>query len=184
MMQSLAIAKYFLLDLLFPIECLGCGEAGTYMCAACFAKIPIEETFICPACNRPSFEGATCGDCRTKRGLDGLIAAASYDTALVRRLVTGYKYRFIKDLAEPMAHLLLKRLVTHAFSVFYRKDVILVPVPLSPKRLRHRGFNQAHEIARIVARQTGLAVRYDVFVRTVNTHPQVEMESRDERLKN
>ncbi|MDP3963622.1 MAG: ComF family protein [bacterium] len=176
--------KNFLLDLLFPVECLGCGTAGTYLCAACFAKIPIEEAFICPMCARPSFEGATCAACYKKRGLNGLIAAAAYDAVLVRRLVTGCKYRFVKDMAEPMAHLILKRLASHAFSVFYRKDILLVPVPLSPRRLRHRGFNQADEIARIVARQANVAVSTEALVRVSNTHPQVEMESRGERRDN
>lgn len=183
-MMAFASVKSFLLDLLFPVECLGCGLAGTYLCVGCFTGIPIEEAFTCPLCTKPSFEGAACGDCRKKRGLDGLIAAASYDTALVRRLVVGCKYRFIKDFAEPMALLAVKRLAAHAFSVLYRKDTVLIPVPLSQKRLRQRGFNQAGEIALRVGAACGLKARTDILRRTYDTHPQVEMESREDRLKN
>ena len=52
-----------------------------------------------------------------------------------------------------------------------RVDVI-VPMPLSAARLSERGFNQAHEIARVVGRATGTEVAGDLCRRVLETPPQ------------
>jgi ComF family protein len=52
-----------------------------------------------------------------------------------------------------------------------RVDLVL-PIPLSEARLRERGFNQAWEIARRVARGLGRPACSDVLIRTVHTPPQ------------
>ena len=177
-------AKKFLLDLLFPIVCLGCGVAETYLCAACFAKIPLQESFVCPGWLTPSFENAVCAACRKKVKIDGLIAASFYDSALLRRLIFAYKYKFVKPLAVPLAQLILKAIAAHAYSLFHRGDLVLIATPLSKRRERWRGFNQAGEIARILANTLSLPLAGDVLLRTRDTLPQVETESRQERLDN
>lgn len=182
---SLAVSiKDFLLDLVFPIECLGCGVYGTYLCAACFARIPIFETPVCPMCNAPSFENTTCKNCRKTTKLNGIIAATLYTVPLVRRLITLLKYRFVKPLAVPMAQLILKHLTEHNYALFARRDLVLVPLPLSKRRLRSRGFNQAEEIAMQLASLLSIAVAEHTLIRMRNTLPQTETESRTERLQN
>src|SRR3989344_3142287 len=122
-----ASTKDFLLDLIFPIECLGCGIYGTYLCAPCFARVPITEAPICPMCNAPSFENTTCKNCKKTTKLNGVIAATLYTVPLVRRLITLLKYRFVKPLAVPMAQLILKHLAEHNSALFARRDTVFVP---------------------------------------------------------
>lgn len=184
MAYALAAAGNFLLDLFFPIECFRCGIAGTYLCAGCFAAIPIQESFVCSVCMRPSFEDATCADCRKRTKLNGLISACAYETPLVRRLIIAYKYKFVRCLATPLAQLIAKRLSLHNYSVFHRKDVVLVPVPLSPRRERWREFNQAREIALMLSNLLGVPLDDTTLRRTRNTTPQTETASRKERLEN
>ncbi len=176
--------KIFLLDLLFPIECLGCGIPGTYLCALCFTKIPLQEAFVCPVCAGPSFEHATCTQCTKRTKLDGLIAASFYDAPLLRRLLVAYKYKFVKPLALPLAQLIIKCLALHDYSLFHRNDLVLVPVPLSKRRESWRGFNQAREIAILLAEFLQLPLCDNMLLRTRNTVPQTETTSRKERLEN
>ena len=59
----------------------------------------------------------------------------------------------------------------------------LVPVPLSAERLRQRGYNQAWELARPLARRLGLHARADVLTRPVHLAGQAEQDRReDERV--
>lgn len=59
----------------------------------------------------------------------------------------------------------------------------LVPVPLHPQRLRERGFNQALEIARPLARQLKVPMAVNALQRRVNKPPQASLAWRD-RLVN
>ena len=42
--------KNFVLDLLFPVECLGCGKEKVWLCEDCLASIPININFKCSNC--------------------------------------------------------------------------------------------------------------------------------------
>ena len=59
----------------------------------------------------------------------------------------------------------------------------IVPMPLHPARLRERGFNQALELARCVAKETGIALLPDICKRTRNTATQTGL-SWKERERN
>ena len=64
-----------------------------------------------------------------------------------------------------------------------KDDHLIVPVPLSPKRLRQRGFNQSLFLAKHVARATGIPVDYMSLRRSKDTQPQ-SLLKRDDRKKN
>ena len=64
-----------------------------------------------------------------------------------------------------------------------RADIVM-PVPLSTKRLRERGFNQAGEIAYPIARLNNILYADDCLVRTRNTLKQTELQGRLERVSN
>jgi ComF family protein len=49
---------------------------------------------------------------------------------------------------------------------------VLVPVPLHPRRLRERGFNQSELLAHALGRRSGLVVAPDALVRRKETPPQ------------
>jgi ComF family protein len=185
MVGFLRASKNFVLDLLFPIECLGgCGTQETYLCAACFAKVPIKESFECPVCRRPSFEDQVCANCPKKYPLSGVIAATFYEEGPVRNIILGLKYKFIKPLAENAASILLKKLAVHDHSLFRRSDLVLVPVPISAQRYNWRGFNQADEITRVLAQKLGEEFVGDALSRPKNTRAQADQESRQDRLSN
>ena len=79
------------------------------------------------------------------------------------------------------AELLARRVRHHQLP---QPDLIL-PVPLSVERLAERGFNQAMEIARPLARRLGVPVR-DEAVRLRHTPPQASlpMDERHHNIRN
>jgi len=93
-----------------------------------------------------------------------------------RELITGLKYEGRRRLASTAALLAC----LHARSLPGPGD-LLVPVPLSPRRARERGYNQAHLLARALAEHTGARCR-QVLARD-ERGPQVGL-SRGERRRN
>jgi len=103
----------------------------------------------------------------------------------VRRLVFACKYRFVRDIAEPLALLMIKSLAEHSYSFLRLKNLAIVPVPLSSGRERWRGFNQSLEIAKQVARVLGVPIAgKEALGRARSATPQVEVEHRADRFKN
>lgn len=169
-----------LLDVLFPIECLGCRREGSYCCAQCLARIPRLTNSACPFCSRRSTIGTTCRGCHSDHSLDGVFAAAPYDHPFVQRTIKAMKYQSIDTLASPLGELLASsvRSVPELFRWFVDQAFILVPIPLHKHRLRERGFNQAERLAEIVRRQLGFPLRSDLLIRVRDTTPQVELKQR------
>ena len=67
-------------------------------------------------------------------------------------------------------------------SGFFDDIDLIIPVPLSKKKLRQRGYNQSDYIARGISEVTNIPLRTDCIVRTVDTDTQTH-KSQDERWK-
>ena len=85
--------------------------------------------------------------------MDGVWAPVAY-TGPARDVVRALKFRGAWRVADAMA----AAVVASAPVGWLGGDVVLVPVPLHPARLRSRGFNQAERLAQGVSRRTGLPV--------------------------
>lgn len=68
-------------------------------------------------------------------------------------------------------------------SGFFDGIDLIIPVPLSRKRYRQRGYNQSDYIAQGISEVTHIALRTDCLVRTVDTDTQTH-KSQEERWKN
>jgi ComF family protein len=163
--------------MLFGGSCFLCrGAAEDILCAQCDADLPRLRQALCPRCALPSPGGAVCGRCLTQPPrFDATIAALAYRFP-ADALVQALKFRGELALAP-----LLGDLLAGSFSC---RDVdCVVPVPLSSARLRERGYNQALEIARHVARATGTRLAAELCERARDTPPQTELAPA-ERAKN
>ncbi len=142
-----------LLDFLFPSRCVGCGLRGVDLCERCRGGIRPLEAASCPRCGRPSRLGGLCASCGRYDGpLAGIRAASAYDGVL-RRAIHSFKYRQRRTLAEPLALLLEHELARRPLLID-----LLVPVPLHPRRLAERGYNQSALLAVHLARGLGASV--------------------------
>lgn len=187
----------FILDLLFPIYCIGCSAEGEWICSECFEKIELLKKQACPICGVESKTGARCFNCRAKTELDGVIAATAYfvkdrKESLAKKAIHFFKYRFVKDLAGPLAAIISRQIKNRQVvkiekTFIFGPDMnnkLIVPVPLHPKRFRWRGFNQAELLAEDIAKYFDLPLEKSALARQKNNIPQVEVRDRRERMEN
>jgi len=107
--------KNFLLDILFPIKCLGCGieleneePEKRWICPECLSKIKARREQVCPVCEQFSEGGRTHYKCKKETALDGLWVAAEYKHQAVSEAIHKFKFNFIKDISFPLALILIK----------------------------------------------------------------------------
>lgn len=85
-----------------------------------------------------------------------------------RHLITQFKFGQWPTLGAPLSRLLAQAVHQRP----HRVDLVL-PVPVSPERLRERGYNQAWVLARHTARSLALPARADALVR-VSQHQRLK----------
>ncbi len=159
---------------LWPTRCLACGEPGLPgrdICAPCTAGLPWNRV-ACPQCALPLPAPApACGQClRKPPPLHTTLAACIYGAPLDRWLP---RFKFHDDLA---AGRLLAQLMAQAMETAPRPQA-LVPIPLHRARLRSRGYDQALELAKPLARALGLPLQARGLLRTRATNAQSELDA-------
>ena len=166
--------KNFGLDLLFPLQCLGCQREGNLLCAQCRDGLDKLNPPCCTVCAQPSAR-SLCNWCRRNPlAIDG-IRAPYLMQGPVQEAIRSLKYRGVRAAAPELAQYMTHRRIT---------GDLLVPVPLHPRRLRSRGYNQSALLARELGKLTGLAVDERLVFRTRDTPPQVQAASREQRRSN
>ena len=163
-----------LIDLIFPKKCINCRRFGEFICADCFAKIRYSDSLQCPVCGRPALNGMTHPGCSNRYSLDGAISVVAYN-GIVKKLIYQFKYNpHLSKLADTMGELMVEGLSQNeSFYAFVEKyEPVLIPIPLSAKRLRERGYNHAELLASYVAKYFKLKAVRNVLSRTKDTKPQ------------
>lgn len=173
-------------------RCPGCGAllppgaAGDAVCPACAAALAPRRGGYCPRCGEmtddPDGPVALCPTCRASgRAWDELAFHARY-AGLVRELILDFKFRGRLGRGRLLGGLLVAACRRRAFPAAGAPDMLL-PVPLHPRRLAWRGFNQSLELAKVVGRALAVPVRADGLCRIRYTTPQSQL-SGAERLGN
>ena len=166
-------ALHDLLDRVWPGHCLACGETADAgdLCPACRHALPRNRS-ACARCGLPMAVPAdACADClRHPPPLTATVAAFRYDAPFDRLLP---RFKFHEDLAAG-------RVCSRAMAAIVREAArpdALVPVPLHRARLRRRGFDQALELAKPLARELALPLRTDLLRRVRDTAPQSRLDA-------
>ncbi len=174
--RLLARGRSLFLDLLFPPRCGGCGARGAWLCATCLAQIAPLAAPLCGRCGRPLAAGARaaalCRSCRAGelRALDWARAAYPFVGPL-REAIHRFKYGQERARAAQLG-LLLHPLLAALPPTVANAVPRVVPVPLAAARRRERGYNQAEELARVLAGSSDLPLDRQL-VRVRATRPQV-----------
>lgn len=169
-------------DWIFPRRCLlcRCWNSGT-LCSGCEVSFPWISSASCVTCARP-FEGAEkdhlCGDCLEKPApFERLLALGIYRGGL-HDLIGRLKYQGEERIALYFGDWLAEKIQKEANPI----DLI-IPVPLHPKRLRQRGFNQSARLAQRLAKR--LKLDWDpLLVKRVRETPSQTGLSAEERGRN
>ncbi len=151
----------------------GAGSGDTLLCPDCRHALPELGRPRCPVCALPAPGGAVCGAClKSPPAFDATIAIWRYGFP-VDKLVQSLKYEHRLALAGFLAQSML--------AGERPPGDLVIPLPLSPLRLVERGFNQAVEIARPLARALGLPLVVDACRRTRETLPQASLPWKQRR---
>lgn len=159
---------------LFPAECKLCDQPLTTVsrlpvCRPCLTKV---EGFKSQTCCR-------CGELLTVSGVNECVSCKAapppFVTAIalgpyegnLRGLIHLLKYDGVRHAAH-----VLGRSLANVVAVQVPRDAIVVPAPLYRSRHRERSFNQAEEIADVVAKTAGMKLSRFAMVRTRNTESQ------------
>lgn len=163
---------------LLPLRCLLCGAAGADgvdLCPGCIAELPRNRS-CCARCALPlASAAAECGRCqRRPPPWDAAWAPFRYGWPLDR---LESRFKFAAELAAG-----------RVLSALWQREPmpaslpsLLLPVPLHTARLRQRGYNQALELAKPLARAYGLSLRHDLLLRQRATGAQTELDARERR---
>ncbi len=166
-----------------PCSCAVCGaDSESAMCNGCRAQFFANRRHRCSCCAIPLADeaAAVCGAClKHPPAFDATVAAADY-AAPVDQLVLALKFGNRLALAPLLAHLLHD---TCREASPGDEPTHLTAVPLGPRRLVERGFNQALEIARPLSRSLGARLDARIIVRQRDTHAQALLHP-DERHRN
>ena len=175
-----------LLRQLLPAHCALCGMAADEaLCTECAEQFfgAAAHPARCPRCANPlpaagGVLSVLCGACQSALpAFDATIVAADY-AAPVDQLVLQLKFAQRLALAPLMASLLRDAVLRSPGFVL---PALLCPVPLGPQRLAQRGYNQALEIARPLARHLGIALHPRLLTRTRDTAAQSSVAPQQRR---
>ena len=162
-----------LLTLAYPQICHVCAEsvetsAGGVVCAKCWraARLFSSGETLCAKCSaflqaKPASHETFCRHC-DEHFYDAARAVGFYETALATSILHLKQAPFVAKT--------LRKLFISAFenSPFRDADLI-IPVPLSKKRLLERGFNQAEVLAEILAEEFALEIDDQSLARRIHT---------------
>lgn len=177
----------FILDILFPKQCLNCNAWGLYICKSCSNLIPTNINQRCIICQHPSKFGFTHQSCKTKDCPDRLITIFTYKNKLVTKIISTAKLSLIWELFIELSGLAVDRLCLEnkeRKEVVQSKlhDFVLCPIPITNKTRRFRGFNQSQVIARVFSANFNLVI--DQILIKPDSTKQQKLLNRIERQKN
>lgn len=147
------------------------SRAEDYICKTCFNQIWRIESPYCQYCGRPLGNLEHCLQCQTETF--NFTSARSWGvyTGVLRQMIHLFKFAKQPYLGAWFAQHMLKDIdMAHLYHGF-----ILVPVPLHPRRLLVRGFNQAGILCESLSKQSGMQW-VDLLYRKTNTPSQTTLE--------
>lgn len=165
-----------------PAVCVLCKHyhsSRDSLCTQCMQQLkPLPCGCLRCALPLPLDQAGLCGQCIQKYpAIDQVICAYEYQHPL-RFLIHAFKYRQALNLTHLMAQLMM-----HAQSSITHAPQCLVPMPLHPKKIRMRGFNQSQVLARSLGKMMNVPVRTRMCSKVKVTAPQAQL-SAEERQKN
>ncbi len=160
------------------------GRRG--FCDLCLSEVHWIAPPFCSVCGTPFISGESeshpCGGCLTHRKYFGIARALAAFEGSLQGAIHRWKYEGKTHLTPFFAEWMAEGLNRYWKLPFLD---LLIPVPLHPRRLRERGFNQALLLAEALSRRTGIPVLKTILKKKKPTLPQVNLSGaeREKGLK-
>lgn len=163
---------------LLPFTCLLCGtlsDRNQDLCQSCYQDLPLAK-HSCLKCAIPISTIGICGQCLQKTPpLDKTYALFLYQNPITK-LILELKFNQAIVNARVLGELLTEKIQTTWYKINPLPDVI-IPIPLHASRLKERGFNQALEIARPIAKALKLPLSIHSCIRVKPTAAQATLHA-------
>ena len=157
----------WIINLIFPIKCLGCGLSDTMLCEQCLSTVRRSTPISDP----------------------NIIAVSSYKDRLIKKALWLLKFHNRQIVAKSFGKQMYDELITElsdrtTFEHFI--NPLIIPAPISRKRLHDRGYNQALLLAIEIAKHSGgsFVVESNALKKIQETDRQAMIKERTKRLNN
>jgi competence protein ComFC len=160
-----------ILDIVFPVKCILCGKTGADLCLSCLKDSPPAE----------------------RESAKWIFPLYDYRHPVIKKSLWLLKYKGKKRLVSVFAEILYEKILEELSDLSVMENfhnAILIPIPLSPKRYRERGYNQAELICGELVKINNLCHGVDfelennILTKSKNTEHQARIKDRRARLKN
>jgi ComF family protein len=167
-----------LLSVFFPHLCAGCQQplikGENHICTDCVVNLPFTDHY---RHEDNAVEKLFWGRARVNAAMSLLYFNKGNR---VQRLLHQLKYKNNQEVGLMLGHLLGSKIKLSRR--FIGVDVV-IPVPLHPKKLKKRGYNQSEFIAKGIAEELGIPISTTMLTRSINNPTQTN-KSRFERFEN
>ncbi len=156
------------LNLLFPTTCIGCHIKNEMLCIDCIKKIDQSERKI---------EG-------------NILAVFNYKDIVIKKVIWELKYHNKRYLGEKLGELLYEYLIEDISEIkmdISGRSIFVIPTPISKKKTKLRGYNQAYMIAAGFCKKGGIndfELKNNIVYKKIDTIPQAKITNRKRRLEN
>src|ERR1035437_8179055 len=176
-----------ILNIVFPAKCILCGKNGADLCLICLSNSPVAEP----------------------ENTNWIFPLYNYHHPSIKKSLWLLKYKGKKRLAKIFAEVIYDKILEELSELSVMENFtnsILIPIPLSPKRYRERGYNQAEliceEIIKISktryltpplaplssnlerGRDEVFTLETNILIKPKKTEHQARIKDRRTRLKN
>lgn len=159
--------KKFILEILFPTKCLGCGIKEEILCDNCIQKIHIAE----------------------RETDQNILAVFDYRDETIKKAIWELKYHHKRYLGEKLGQLLYEFLIEDISDLRIGvpgRSIYIIPVPISNNKTKIRGYNQSLAIAKGFCAKLDkvFELKNKIVCKKIDNAPQAKISNKKQRLEN
>lgn len=158
--------KDFFFNTILPTKCICCNIKNEVFCDNCINKIDRDE----------------------KNTDSNIITLFDYQDPIIKQAIWELKYRHKKYLGQKLGSILLQSNLEYISEISsMRKEIIVIPIPISKKKLRFRGYNQSESIARGFCKESNspqFILKTQIVKKIKDNIPQAKLTNKKRRLEN
>lgn len=160
-----------ILNIVLPTDCISCGKRGQDLCLECLSGFPITE----------------------RESASWIFPFFDYRHIPIKKSIWLLKYKGKKRLAYIFATVMYEKIIEELSDLKILNNFnnpILIPIPLSKKRFRERGYNQSElicqELVKIdnVRNNVNWKLEKNILIKIKETEHQTNIHDRKNRLEN
>lgn len=161
---SFLFKKFF--EFIYPKTCVICNEySQDYICSKCERNVNLTRINLMVNVKDKYYQH--------------VFFLFKYE-GFIREKIIEYKFKDSSYLYKMFSKLILN---TKEINSFINEYDIIIPVPISKKRLKERGYNQSELIAKQISKANKIPLQLNVLYKIKNIKPQSQMNKK-QRLEN